>query len=163
MTMINKEVFFDIETLLCVILRNPPLPCCDIKSTKTSVELGDKFSKLDNVFFHHIYPENGLKPLKWVKIRQNLKFPSQSQSLYSSEEISPLGNQSCSLLQMGTPGPAGGLLPWAGDEQPPCTREQPFLSAERLRLFDLVSKWSFPHPHFDIIVRNVNSNLTKSN
>ena len=27
------------------------------------------------------------------------------------------------------------------------SREQPFLLAERLRLFHLVSKWSFPHPH----------------
>ena len=32
--------------------------------------------------------ENVLKPPKWVRIRQNLKFPSQSQSRYSSEEIS---------------------------------------------------------------------------
>ena len=49
----------------------------------------EKFSKLDNVLFHHILPENGLKRLKWVKIRKNLKFSSQSQSPYSSEEISP--------------------------------------------------------------------------
>ena len=54
MTMIHKEVFFDIEALLSAILRNPPLSCWDIKNTKTSIELREKFSKLDNVLFHHI-------------------------------------------------------------------------------------------------------------
>ena len=39
MTMIYKEVFFDIEALLCAILRNRPLSCCDIKNTKTNIEL----------------------------------------------------------------------------------------------------------------------------
>ena len=54
MTMIQKEVFFDIEFLFCAILRNPPLSGCDIKTKKNSIELREKFSKLDNVLFHHI-------------------------------------------------------------------------------------------------------------
>ena len=45
MTMKHKEVFFDIEALLCAFLRNPPLSCWDIKNTKTSIELREKFSK----------------------------------------------------------------------------------------------------------------------
>ena len=64
MTMIQKEVFFDIESLFCAILRNPPLSLCDIKNTKTIIELREKFSKLDNILFHHIYTEYGLKQLK---------------------------------------------------------------------------------------------------
>ena len=33
---------------------NLPSSCWDIKNTKTSIELREKFSKLDNVLFHHI-------------------------------------------------------------------------------------------------------------
>ena len=54
MTMIQKEVFFDIESLFCAILRNPQLSGCDIKNKKNSIELREKFSNLDNVLFHHI-------------------------------------------------------------------------------------------------------------
>ena len=54
MTMIQKEVFFDIESLFCAILRNPPLSGCDIKNKKNSIELREKFSKLDKVLFHHL-------------------------------------------------------------------------------------------------------------
>ena len=31
-----------------------PLSGCDIKTKKNSIELREKFSKLDNVLFHHI-------------------------------------------------------------------------------------------------------------
>ena len=59
-----------------------------VQAVRVWVSQHDNWGLLDNVLLRYIWPENGLKRLKWVKIRQNFKFPSQSQTRYRSEEIS---------------------------------------------------------------------------